>query len=171
MTTPEQLTNVDPNHQKGYESEAMAVEGLKTMVRFGRNIKELKVPPVVEVIQPEQYSRLDHHGVDIVAVTADGYQIPVSVNSSLRSQRRYRRRHKMRRAKGWFTVLAESVLILATDTQNVVIKKLADYVNRMYNIIRRESNKVRHRLRLQAERRHGRVPDRGTFVRQLCFNN
>jgi hypothetical protein len=169
MNTDEQSVVLNPEHQKGVESQLAGQKALLLMKKHGRGIRELKTPPVVDVICPKQYSRLDHHGVDLVAVLEDGHQIPFSLKSSVRGTKNFKRRHKMRWTKGWFTALTEALLVRATDRPRAIIKMFAEYMNRMYTVVRRETNKIRCWRKSQCRRRHGRVPNRGTFVRQICF--
>ena len=169
LTTTICLKLPDPSHLKGVESESLAFIAFQKMIKFGKGIRELKTPPIVGVIHAVKNSWLDRHGIDFVAILEDGHRIPVSVKSSERSQRKFKRQHRMRSAKAWFVALTEAIVVRAKERMKSVIRRLAEFVNRMYVIMLRETNKARFLRRSQSIRRHGRVPERGTFVRQICF--
>jgi len=155
--------DADPSHLRGFESEELAYEATCRIKHLGPKIATLKVPRIMSVMWARNNYMLQRQGVDIVVTFEDGHEIPIQVKSSERCAQRYERKHKFRRAKGWFTVLAKTIVVDPLEDIRFTIKKIANYLNEAYMAITQRMNKIAEHRKRQALRRHTNLAPRKKF--------
>ena len=155
--------DADPGHIRGFESEEKAYEATCRIKHLWLKIPTLKVPRIMSVMWARNNYILQSHGVDIVVTLEDGHEIPIQVKSSDRGAQRFERKHKFRRAKGWFTVLSKAVVVDPLEDIKFTIKKIANYLNEAYMAIVKRTNAITEHRKRQALRRQTNLPPRKKF--------
>lgn len=134
-------------HKKGRLSECQTGEALQLMCKLGSKVRELRVPPITKFESAHNRPSLEKKGIDFLVTLEGDVEVPIQVKSSTRGAHKFERKHRLREIRSWFTMLTEALVIEPYEDIRVTIRKISNYLNRAFKQIRRQRDKIIHKMR------------------------